>query len=313
MCLFINRSIYSYSGGTLVQACGHEASITRSGQVTARFVVEAPIEWLKVSPDGSTVLIYGDRGTRIWRWRDSVGCEPFLEASNSRDILGCGFVAYNGSIITLASKDHILLGLAAEDRNLFASNLGSPHSFAPRSFCQLPGNRLALTGSFFSDPWDVTITVRLDELFSNPDAVQQAILAKAHVWDRAIDVAVGPCAPGAVVVLRNPEDTEIGDEDEDEDEDRSDVENFAGMYIRDLDTGRLVERHQYTGGAGSGAPIIATTNWIVAQVVGGVDMIRRGTGTVRHVPRAILDVSGEQLATVEDDGSACVTLIDSVV
>jgi hypothetical protein len=313
MCLFINRRLYAYSGGTLVQAGGCEARIARFGGTLDQFVLETPIQWLKVSPDGHTVLIYGERGTRIWRWRDGFGCEPLLESSNRRDIPGCGFIAVDGAVILLVSKDRILRGLAADDCQLFACNLGSPHAFAPRSFCQLPGNRLALTGSFFGDPADVAITMSLEELSRNPEAVQQAILAKAPVRDRAIDVAVGPCAPGAAVVLRDPEDTEIPDEDEDEDEDRSDVENFAGVYIRELDTGRLVERHPYSGRAGGGAPLTATTKWIVVQAVGGVDMVRRDTGAVRHVPGAILDVWGAQLAIVADGGLGPVTPIDSVV
>ncbi|MDB4963635.1 MAG: hypothetical protein JWP01_3634 [Myxococcales bacterium] len=313
MCLFLDRSIYSYCGGTLVQVQGCEGRVARSGKAVDRFVVEVPIEWLKVSPDGSTVLIFGAKGTRIWRWRDGVGCERFLQASNTRDILGCGFIAINGSIVTLVSSDGSLLGLGADDRSLFASNLRSPHSFAPRAFCQLPGDRLALTGAFFSDPCDATITVPLNELFNNPDAVQQAIKAKAPVRDRAMDVTVGPCDPGAAVVLRDPENEEIGDDDDDEHEDRADVANFAGVYIREFETGRLVERHPYAGRAGSGAAIIATTNWIVVQTVGGVDMIQRSTGTVRHVPRAILDVSGAQLAMVRDHDLTSVTSIDSVV
>jgi hypothetical protein len=311
MCLFSNNSIYAYSNGTLAQAGGRAARVLRSDQLVDQFTVDAPIEWLKLSPDGKMLLIYSDRGTRIWRWREGFGLGHFLEASSSRDILGCGFTALDESIVTLVSKDHTLRGLGAEDRELFTSNLRSPHSFAPRSFIQLPGSRLALAGAFFSDPSDVVITVRLRDLLSSSDAVQRAIGDKAPVWDRAIDIAVGSCSPGAAVVLRDPEDTEQ-EADEDEDEDRRDVENFTGVYIRELDTGRLVERHAYTGRAGSGAAIAATPNWIVAQVVGGVDMIRRSTGKVQHVPGAVLDAGASQLAIVESGVLADVSSIDQV-
>jgi hypothetical protein len=141
----------------------------------------------------------------------------------------------------------------------------------------------------------------LDELLRNPEAVQQAIPAKASVWDRAIHVAVGPCDPNAAAVLRDPEDLETPEEDEDDEEDRGDVENFAGVYIRELDTGVLVERHAYSGRAVSGAAIAATSDWIITQVVGGVDLIRRNTGAVQHLPGAILDVWGLQLVKPDGD------------
>jgi len=312
MSLSADDHVYGYSGGVFVLAYGREARIVRSGQTSEPVAVEAPIQWLEVSPDGRSVLMYADRGTRIWRWRDGLGVEQFLEASNSRDILGCGFFALNGSIVTLVSKDRTLRGLAPEGRELFACNLRSPHSFIPRSFSQLPGNRLALTGFFFSDPYDVAITVSLDELSRTSEAVQHAIAAQAPVRDRAVHIAVGPCHPAAAVVLRDPGDTEVRGEDDD-DEDRGDVENFTGVYIRDLDSGALIERHPYAGSAVSGSSIAATEDWIAVQVVGGVDMIPRGTGAVRNIPNAILDVWGLQIATVEGEQLASVAPIDSVV
>jgi len=315
MCLFVGPNAHCYSAGTFVEAGQGEARVVRSGQTPERFALETPVGWLKVAPDGRSVLIANERGTRIWRWREGFGMRHFLEASNSRDVLGGGFIVVNGACVTLVSQGGALRGLLAQDSELFASNLRSPHSFAPRSFRQLPGNRVALTGSFFSDPYDVVLTVSVDELLRDPDAVQRAIPIKAPVRDRAVRVAAGPCHPDAAVVFRDPEDSEVPDDDEDVDTDeyRSDVENFAGLYIRQLDTGGLLERYEYTGGALSGAPIIATSNWIAVQVGGGVDLIRRGIGALRHVPGAILDVWGSQLAIVAGNQLVSITPIDSAV
>jgi hypothetical protein len=313
MSLVVDRSIYDYSGGTFVAARRGEAHIVRSGRTVERFVAETSIDWVKVAPDGRTVLIYTDRVTRIWRWRDGVGLDRFVKASDISDKLGCGFINVGAAIVTLVSKQETLNGLGVDDRVLFTSNLSSPESFAPRSFSQLPGDRLALTGSFFSDPYNVVVTVRLDDLFRDPDAVQKAIDRNAAVYDRAIRVAAGPCDPNAAVVLRDPEDREIPDEDAEEDEDRSDVENFAGVYIRELDTRRLLERYEYTGRAFTGTAIIATGDWIAVQVAGGVDLIRRGIGAPRHVPGAILDAWGSQLAIVAGSQLVSVTPIDSAV
>jgi len=81
--------------------------------------------------------------------------------------------------------------------------------------------------------------------------------------------------------------------------------------MRELDAGRLIARHPYTGIAGSESAITATAVWIVMRVAEGVDMVRRGTGSVRHVPRAILDVRGLQLPRVQDDELISITPIDS--
>jgi len=85
----------------------------------------------------------------------------------------------------------------------------------------------------------------------------------------------------------------------------------SGFYIRDLNTGRLVERHPYTGRAGSGAPIAATRDLIVAQVIGGIDIIYRTTGTVQNVPEAILDVSGLQVAKLDNNNLTAIMSLDS--
>jgi len=196
---------------------------------------------------------------------------------------------------------------------LFACNLRTPHSFIARSFSQLPGNRLALTGFFFSDPHDVAITVSFDELARTSEAVQHAIAAHAPVRDRAVHIAVGPCHPAGAIVLRDPEDTEVRDDEDNEgDDEHTDVENFTGVYIRDLDSGALTERHRYGGAAVSGSSIAATEYWIAVQVAGAVDMIQRGTGAARRIPKAILDVWGLQIATVEGDELASVVPIDSI-
>ena len=72
------------------------------------------------------------------------------------------------------------------------------------------------------------------------------------------------------------------------------------IYIHDLDTGRLLERHPYTGRAGSGAPIVATRDLIAVQVMGGIDIVGRTTGTIQNLPKGVLDVSGLQIASLEN-------------
>ena len=299
MSLIVDQHLVSFGGGTLARARDRDFSVVRSGKLLGQFNIECSIEWLKVSQDGKMALIYGARGTRVWRWREVFGVDRFLEAANNRDLIGCGFIFSSGAVVTMASQGGKLRGISEEGVDLFSNNLSSPHSFRPRHFIRLPGRRVALTGSFFSDYCDVVVTLGLDDLFHDSEAIQKAIRAKAPVWDRAIDLTIGPCDPVSAVVLRDPEDTEIPESDEDL-EDLGDVGNFTGVYIRDLDTGRLVERHPYTGRAGTGAPIVASKDLIAVQVMGGIDTIHRTTGVVHNVPEAVLDVSGLQVAKVEN-------------
>ena len=299
MSLIVDQSIVSLANGRFFHAKDRQFSVARSGTLLERFSIDCSIEWLKASQDGKMALIYGARGTRVWRWRDTSGVVPFVEASDHRDLIGCGFILSSGAVITLVSQGGNLRGISEEGVSLFSNNVRSPHAFRPRHFVQLPGGRIALAGSFFGDFCDVIVTLTLDELFHNSEAVQQAIRAKAPVWDRAVVITIGPCQPDSAVALRDPEDNEIPDSDDDL-EDMGDVQNFTGLYVRDLETGRLLERHPYTGRAGSGAPIVATRDLIAVQVMGGIDIVGRTTGAIQNLPKGVLDVSGLQIASLEN-------------
>ena len=80
-------------------------------------------------------------------------------------------------------------------------------------------------------------------------------------------------------------------------------------------TGALIERHSYHGAAGSGAPIVATTDLIAVQVAGGIDIIRRGSGDVREIRHtaAALDVFALQAAWVEKNGHIKVVPISELI
>jgi len=132
--------------------------------------------------------------------------------------------------------------------------------------------------------------------------------------DRAVDLTVGPCEPDAAVALRDPEDNEVP-EDEEDIEELGDVGNFAGVYLRNLDAGALIERLSYNGGAGSGGPMVATNDLIAVQVVCGIDIIRRGSGDVREISRAAaaLDVVALQAAWVENNGHIKIVSISELL
>jgi len=299
MCLLTTKGFFSFSGGTLVHAKDEVIDIRRSENDPQHFNIDAKVDWLKVAPDGKTVLIYGDYGTKVWRWREGVGLDLFTSPQKKRESAGCGFIVVKGKVITLLYTNGILNGFSEEGNQVFSSNLLSPHTFLSKNFINLPKNLVAITGVFFGDFADSVIVVELTELLEDPQTVQKAIKDKVYFFDRAINLTVGPCDSDCIVTLRDPEDAEVPIDEEDV-EDLGDVGNFAGVYIRDLETGKLIERISYSGSAGSGAPIAATETHIAIQVMGGIDVIQRKTGEIQNIPEAILDLSGLQIVKLNN-------------
>ncbi len=303
MCLTLNGDIYAFAGDTVVCGALTGVRVLRHGKEITRFEIDVPIQWIKVSPHGDAALIYGTRpGTSnagLWCWREGFGIDLVANASGSRDAFGYGFVRAGASVFTVLSQGGLLRAMSRDGRERFTANLRSPHAVHAHSFVTLPNDRVAIVGFFFADYCDVAVTVDLKTLMEDKDAVQNAIVTKAPVWDRAVDLAMGPCEPDAAVIWRNPEDEEIPEDEEDLD-DLGDVGDFTGLYVRDLDTGALVERHPYSGRPRGGELIAATIDRIAVQVNGGIDVIHRKTGAIREIPSAILDAYGMRVALVRN-------------
>jgi len=311
MCLIVDDNYFSFSGGTYVRANERNFEIIQPGIPLQQFTIEEKIQWLKVAPNGKTVLVYGANGTSIIRWRNDLGIDPFGIDTGKRKSIGCGFIMAGEKVITMLYKDEVLKGFSDDGSEHFFSNVESPHSFRPRSFVNLPGDRVAMAGYLFGDFADSFITVELASLLQHPNAIQQAIESKDPHRDRAIDLTVGPADPDSFVVLRDPKDEEIPIDEEDE-EDLKDVQNFAGVYIRNLQTGILTTRCPYHGRAGSDSPIAATKNLIVVQVHGGIDIIDRITGDVRNMPETILDVTGRQVVKINNGNISEIIPLDAL-
>lgn len=301
MCLTLASGIYAYGGDTVLRATAKTVHVLRHNKEIAKFDIDVPIQWIKVSPNGKSALIYGTRvgtsTTILWRWREHGGLDLVVTAAEIRDSIGHGFIMVDGSVLTVLSQGGMLRAMSDDGREQFAANLRSPHSLHAYNFVNLPKDRIAIVGLFFADYCDTIMTVDQNMLLSDPEAVQMAVATKAPVWDRAVHLSVGPCEPNAAVVLRNPENDEVPQNEADL-EDLGDVGNFAGVYIRDLDTGALIERHTYSGR--TGMPIVANADWIAVQVTGGIDMIDRKSGAVHQVPAAILDVASLRIARIRD-------------
>ncbi|MBS1596997.1 MAG: hypothetical protein JST75_02145 [Bacteroidetes bacterium] len=298
MCLVIDDNFFSFSGGTFVHANNNILEIFQNGTFFERFTTEEKIQWLKVAPDGRTVLVYAKGGTHITRWREGLGIDLFAVNTSKIISFGCGFIIVDGLTITTLHQNGNLRGFLNDGKEIFFSNMESPRSFHPRSFVNLSGNQIAITGFFFSDFAYSAIIIPVEVLLSGKDRFQEEIRSKAPA-DRAVDLTIGPADSGCFVAFRDPEDTEIP-EDKEEEEDLKDVGNFTGVYIRDFNSQKLINKYPYRGKTGTSYPIVATKKIIAIQVKNGVDIIDRISGDTKNISNTILDVAGLQIVKINN-------------
>jgi hypothetical protein len=303
----MKRHILALGGDTVAHAFGTSVEILRvtpieSRQVTS-FDVEVDVNWLNMAPDGQSALIWGGWARRLWHWRAGEEHQLITASNTRRDEFGGGFAIIRGEVIRFIAQHGVLRGFATDGRERFTVNLSEPRNFLVRSMTTLPDDRLALVGDENREPYVRVVTILVDDLLNDPDSVQKALCLENPIRDRAVRLAVGSGAPDSAVVFRDPENEEVPDDDEDLEE-LGDVGNFTGLYIRNLDSGTLIERIPYSGPAKSGVRIVATPRFVALEVVDGIDIISRGSGEVREIRTlaATLDVNSMRAALLLENG-----------
>jgi hypothetical protein len=281
---------------------------------TARFDLPAAVERLEVAPDGRSVLVWSARARQLWRWAEGEG-HRLIAQHRKRNPFGAGFLAIGPEVLTVLGQDGVLRGIAAGGEERFLADLVSRFAFTMHGLVRLSPGHLALFGHEADDYHDAVATVPVEQLLTDRAAVQEALRLRRPVYDRAVRNAIGPCraAAPAAVVYRDPEDEEVP-EDEEEREELGDVGNFTGVYVRDLGTGALVERLSYRGGA-RGVRAAASERLAAFDVVGGIDVVTRGSGEIHEIraAAATLDPDGMRAAWVAEDGRVNVVALDSLL
>ena len=247
-----------------------------------RFTLDTPVGWIELAPDGESALVRDGDGGRAWWWRRGVGLAPLAAARDSRDRFGCGYVTVDGVSLVLVAQADRLRALDRSGEVRFEADLGRPRRFQPSSFVELPGGRLALHGHEPDDPFEVIVTVAVDRLARDPAAVHVALTTLAPVWDRSIELAIGPGPGTTAVVFRNPDGEEEPD-DEDDDRPGGDVAAFTGFYLRDLATGALIERVPFAATVRGGTILHASARAILAFADRTLVSIDRATGTATAI------------------------------
>ncbi len=274
-------------------------------RVVDRVELDAPIAWIELAPDGSGALLRDPGARRAWWWRRGRGTEPLVTSSGPRDPFGCGYVTVEGVSIVLIAHGGLLRGLDASGDVRFEAALGPPRPFRPSVFVELPGGRLALLGEQPGDPFDMVATVKVERLVSDPRAVETALTTLAPVWDRTAELAVGPGPGMTALVYRNPNGEEEADDDEDEgDYVGGDVVAFTGFYLRDLDSGALVQRLPFDRPIRGRTMIRADERAILAFAAEHLLEVDRVTGAVREIAGTAVtfDRDTGRIARLGDNG-----------
>src|SRR5262245_41203932 len=192
----MKRHILAFGGDTVIHALGASVKIlritpTETREVTS-FDVDVDINWLKVSPDGRSALIWGGWARRLWRWRAGEGHQLIASCNVRGDSFGGDFAILRGEITMFISQHGVLRGFDTDRRERIAANLDTPRNFFMQSITNLPGDRLAMAGTEDSDPFIRGITVFVDDLLNDPDSVQKALRLENPISDRAWRLTIGP-------------------------------------------------------------------------------------------------------------------------
>ena len=314
----MTATLITSRAGAVACAAGDRVSLWRvapEGVVAvADVVVDRPVAWIAVAPGGAAVAGRDADHERAWLWRPGQAPRDLAFRTGTRDTFACGFICVAGEPLVAVAQSGRLRALDLDGSERFTAATDRPRSFFPHAFAELDGGRLAIVGSLFSDPCDTVVTVAIDKLVRDPGAIESALGARPPdpVSDRAVRLAVGAAPEGAAVVYRDPEEEEIPD-DHDEADELPELWNFTGVYLRDLASGKLLQRIAYRGALSSGAPIIATARTVAIETHTGVDLVDRATALTDHVGGAAAALGREAacVVAVGHDGAWSVRRLDS--
>lgn len=231
------------------------------------------------------------RDQSLWSWSAHTGRVQLL-AGHPRVIATAGFIEHAGARLRLiANQEQIAITGAA---GLIATcRLATPHAWRAHCFVALDTSRVALLGNLFGDPIDMILTVEIETLLHDEASVQHAIERGAPVHDRADILIIGPGPGRSAVVARDPGDEEPP---EDRHEGTADVWGLRGYYVRDLDTGALIESRELELPLQKLSPIVATDSAVVFGARGQLYSVDRTTGALTDVGAGALCVRGRTIA-----------------
>lgn len=299
--------VLAIGGGGLALARGRELTLYRIEGDEARACHQVASEvdvWRLHVAAGGEAAIFGDRD-RAWAWTAAGGVRPLAVRNGPREQFGVGFAGVEGDApVVLVAQRGQLTATSLDGAPRFTAVLREPRSFYCERFVELPAGHLALHGVEFSDPFDTVIVVELAALARDPQAVQTALAARKPLVDRAPRVVIGRGPGATAVVYRDPEEEEPHDPDDEPDE-LPDVWGFRGFYVRDLATGKLLERVPHTLPLSADAELTATSERFLVRSAATLSILDRSGQAVERIHgRAVaLDPVSGVVAVVGDDGT----------
>jgi len=234
---------------------------------------------MELSPSQRYLMLYSKTGDHIRIWDLTSKClVTSIDAEDTKSVpLTATFIMWNSrELLLLSKKLFVLEGYLLEDMSkviLFDTKSSAPFIFSSL-YSLKRGDMFSALGHYFSEGKDSLIILSLSKLVDDERAAAREFKLREGITDYAYRLAVGSCKEDQVVIFRDPEDDEVLDED-DEPEAMGDVENFRGLYIRSLLSGKLIERIEYDAPIRTGAPLLATDVGVAVVCPGQLEIIPR--------------------------------------
>ncbi|HET7187078.1 MAG TPA: hypothetical protein VFI52_02940 [Gemmatimonadaceae bacterium] len=271
---------------------------------------EWPLPWtpdaLALSPSGTFALVVStgaDRG-RVIDLRTGATLLDIASAGRRSGSIAAAFAATPaGELLVISRERFVLEALTLPiGKALFRVACHAPQPFVFDSLHpMLDDDTIIAIGHGESESKDSMATISLRALAADTDWFTHELVRRRRPWDYAYRVASGPLGHDGLIAFRDPEDDELPDEHVPPS--GRDVEGFRGFYSRRLADGALVERIDVDAPIGSGAPLFATQDTIVAGATGRVLLVARGGDrqtTTLDAPVYAFDERGGRILTVSD-------------
>jgi hypothetical protein len=282
----------------------------RAAAEVGRWGSSRPVGALALSPSGTHALTAAP-GSGAIELRDLRRGAVTLEFGDGRHPVAACFVEADGRELLACSRRRFMLELLdpAEGGELAAADLSTRVAFEWSHLVPVAhGRALIAPGHSLSEGKNSLLVLSTDELLADPEHAAAVAGSRAPFSDYAWRLAAGPCGGDAVAVFRDPEDDEEPDGEEPADE----LEGFCGVYVRDLATGRMLDRVAADLPVETGSPLLATGGLVAAVTGHGLTLLSRdGAGKPVALPAratALDPVRGRAAVYSPDRGLELVAL-----
>jgi hypothetical protein len=288
--------------------------ITPDHRGEVRFIRPSlPAARLVLSPSGRYLAIYDTpmvRQVQLWDIVNATLLRHVQHQTVRRGEFPATFATIGAhELLLLIERSFDLTALTLPEQHpLWTINTGYPyaHYLSQLTVLPAPHKVLFIRGHMEGEARDSFVRINLAGDPPPTDQLIPQIHDRAQFYDYAYQLALGPAPGRAIVAYRDPEDEEE-DYEATPNEITFPLNNFCGLYLRDLDSDAVIERIPYTPRVSLPFQLYATSRqvWVVGR--DQVEIVPRlgtpGTPQLIQVHACHLDIHHGRLALVEANGT----------